>query len=227
MRKALSIVYRGRLLIIFGLIFIVTGVFIWTEFDISKDLYKYIIRKLGQEKAGLWAIGFFFSLGIGHVFESVFLKVIRPKKIQNDNYIDCWLSLQWAQAMHLRDKRKKSHNTFLCKTCDMINNGKFYLRYLAEKRVQLPGWAVGFIERFFFTLFVALGVDVTIGIIGWVGIKMATGWSRAGKSEPNNEDFRIWKAGAFTSLFGNLISMSFAVLGGMICRIKPWHIKYL
>ncbi len=87
----------------------------------------------------------------------------------------------------------------------------------------LPPWLVGIVERSLFTLYVALSPSVGSTILimaAWVGIKMATGWARSSKLGENDEVWLRWKSAAFISLFGNILSMVFALGGGMICRLS-------
>lgn len=76
----------------------------------------------------------------------------------------------------------------------------------------VPGWITGLVERTFFTIAVAFGGPFAIvAMIAWLGAKMATDWNRpqAERQDP---------AGAFTTLLGGLVSMFFALVGGLICR---------
>ncbi len=99
----------------------------------------------------------------------------------------------------------------------------YLLRAPEEKgSIYLPAWMMGTTERFIFTLLIAstdLGTGVVAAMAGWVSIKMATGWAKASKPETDKEEFTRWKATALSSLCGNLVSMSFAVLGGSICHL--------
>jgi hypothetical protein len=49
-------------------------------------------------------------------------------------------------------------------------------------------------------------------MMGWLAVKMLTHWNR-----PENNQ-RPFSAGAFTALLGGLMSMLFALVGGLILR---------
>ncbi len=77
----------------------------------------------------------------------------------------------------------------------------------------MPAFLMGAIERSFFTLAVAYNLSgLVIGMIGWLTIKMATSWNRSNLSN-NPTD-------AFTGLVGGLVSLIFAIIGGLICNGK-------
>ena len=87
----------------------------------------------------------------------------------------------------------------------------------------IPGWMVGLTEQLVFVPMVALSSNVygVLPVMGiWIGIKMATGWARTAKLDEMNKAWREWKTEAFVSLFGNILSMAFALGGGMICKIS-------
>lgn len=169
----------------------------------------------------LWIFGVFVSLIIGHYVGWGLLRITRrhdkDEKFRRD-----------LKKLGIKIKRKQKISN---------REREIFEEYYEQYHVQMPGWLVGFIERLVFTLAVAVvGMSVITAIIGWIGIKMVTGWSRAGKPEFDNMVFRIWKDRAFSSLYGNLVSMSFAVLGGIICRLPikevsgiweglPWWLK--
>jgi hypothetical protein len=76
----------------------------------------------------------------------------------------------------------------------------------------VPVWETGTVERLFFTVAVAFGISgAVVAMIAWTAAKMATDWNR-----PLGE--RQDPAGAFTALLGGLVSMFFALVGGLICR---------
>jgi len=73
---------------------------------------------------------------------------------------------------------------------------------------------VGLMERTFFTPLVAFNVSGTaIAMIGWVTIKMFYNWQIIIREE----NTRYARSYAFSGLFGNLCSMFFALIGGIIC----------
>ena len=93
-------------------------------------------------------------------------------------------------------------------------------KYLDIKKPDERGvspWVTGIIERLFFTVAIAFNLSgATVAMIAWIGAKMATDWNRP-------EEDRIGpnaRAGAVTGLLGGLISMLFALIGGLICGGK-------
>jgi hypothetical protein len=78
---------------------------------------------------------------------------------------------------------------------------------------EVPPWLMGAVERLFFT--VLIGVDVSgtpTAMIGWLALKLATNWNHPDwKAKPDIRTF------ALSALLGGLISMFFALLGGLVC----------
>ena len=88
----------------------------------------------------------------------------------------------------------------------------------------IKAWIVGSIERVFFMLCTTFELSgLIIGIIAWITIKSAVNHQQLlkGSKVPPIE---IRKA-AFSSLLGSLISMLFAIGGGLI--ILHWGIEIL
>ena len=59
----------------------------------------------------------------------------------------------------------------------------------------------------------------------WLTLKMATSWNRVWQSPRSNEsaeDQEILRLGAFSALQGGLVSMLFAMIGGLIWRREMW-----
>ena len=84
--------------------------------------------------------------------------------------------------------------------------------------LDIPAWLIGTIERIFFTILVAFNVSATAAaMMAWITIKMVSDWHRI---KERNEIFI--RSMAFSSLLGNIISMFFALVGGLIfsCGIK-------
>ncbi len=104
---------------------------------------------------------------------------------------------------------------------------KLYRARLYDKKkpppAELPSWMIGLTEGFVFTLLIGIvGFETAVAaaMAGYISIKVATGWaSRPDDKAPDNENFTHWKARVYSSLLGNLLSMSFAVLGGSICHL--------
>ncbi len=88
---------------------------------------------------------------------------------------------------------------------------------------ELPSWMIGLTEGFIFTLLVGIngfGTAVAAVMAGYISIKVTTGWvTRPDDRASDNDNFTRWKARVYSSLLGNLLSMSFAVLGGSICHL--------
>jgi hypothetical protein len=93
--------------------------------------------------------------------------------------------------------------------------GAIYIDSLA-----LPGWTVGTIERVFFGALVAFDIPATAaGMVTWILIKMATDWHRIlGSGQQNKDPMYGPRSLAFGSLLGSMISLLFALIGGMVCR---------
>jgi hypothetical protein len=84
----------------------------------------------------------------------------------------------------------------------------------AHREEQVPAWIVGTVERAFFTVVVAAGLSsVAVAMILWIAAKMAAGWSGGSQEIQNGEAFR------FTALLGDLVSMTFALVGGGVVRM--------
>jgi hypothetical protein len=70
---------------------------------------------------------------------------------------------------------------------------------------------IGTLERLFFTLIIAFDVTAAaVAMVAWLALKMATNWNRPNASHTPTE--------ALTGLLGGLISMLFALIGGLICK---------
>lgn len=83
-----------------------------------------------------------------------------------------------------------------------------------EPDPRIPSWATGLIERLFFTLAVAFDVSgAATAMMVWIAIMMAANWNRLGKPDA---------PGALSAALGGLVSMLFALTGGLICRGVVW-----
>ena len=83
---------------------------------------------------------------------------------------------------------------------------------------RVPPWLTGVMERLFFTVVVAFDISgAAIAMIGWITLKLATNWNR-----PGTQSQERWSAWAFSALIGGLVSMLFALLGGLGWRGKLW-----
>ena len=77
---------------------------------------------------------------------------------------------------------------------------------------------LGTIERLFFTIVVAFNVSGTAtAMIGWIAVKMATDWQIIVKDDKDNR--KSWKRQlAMSGLLGSMISLFFALIGGLVLR---------
>ena len=74
-------------------------------------------------------------------------------------------------------------------------------------------WMVGFVERGLFTLIIAFDISGgAVAMMSWVLVKMVTNWNKFQKPE------LIYRGWAICSLMGSLVSMFFALIGGLFCR---------
>ncbi|WP_126453446.1 hypothetical protein [Sulfuriflexus mobilis] len=79
----------------------------------------------------------------------------------------------------------------------------------------VPSWITGVIERFFFTLLVHFQLPgVPAAMLIWLTLKMVTNWNSPLRKEADKNHTRL----AFSALLAGLISLGFAVYGGLISR---------
>lgn len=84
---------------------------------------------------------------------------------------------------------------------------------------KIMAFWTGTLERLFFTLLVAFETSgVPAVMVAWIIFKVAPDWDKL-KKETTGED---QKGPAFTRLLGNVLSMLFALVGGLICRGQIW-----
>jgi len=78
---------------------------------------------------------------------------------------------------------------------------------------RLAPWLTGVVERLFFTVLIGFNVaGAPPAMIGWLAVKLATNWNHPiWKEDPDVRTF------ALSALLAGLVSMGFAVLGGVIC----------
>jgi hypothetical protein len=73
----------------------------------------------------------------------------------------------------------------------------------------------GTIERLFFMILVAFNVSGTAtAMVAWITVKMATDWLVVLKDGKESWQRKL----AFSALLGSMISLFFALIGGLICR---------
>ena len=87
--------------------------------------------------------------------------------------------------------------------------------------LAIPGWVTGLIERIFFGVLVAFNIQATgAGMLTWVLIKMATDWHRILPTDEGNAKSKYGpRSLAFASLLASIVSLFFALVGGLICRV--------
>jgi hypothetical protein len=76
-------------------------------------------------------------------------------------------------------------------------------------------WITGTIERLFFTILVGFNVSGTAtAMIGWISVKMGVDWLLVLKDE---RKAKAWQRQlAFSALLGSIISLIFALIGGLM-----------
>lgn len=128
-----------------------------------------------------WFFGLgIFALGIGWLFTSIFLKVVR----------------RFVSSKAAERRETKRYGEIMIP-------------------LDVPSWLVGLIERTFFTILVAFNMSATsVAMVGWVTVKMLYNWNILLRER---EDITI-RSLAFSALLGNVVSMLFALIGGLICR---------
>jgi hypothetical protein len=142
-----------------------------------------------------WIIGLSFSIILGHLVISSSLVVLR-------RYLE---SLQ--DVFNTYNKKKK-----IC-----LYLGLDFFPQIDPSEKQVPYWVTGLIERSFFTIVVAFDISGTAtAMIGWITVKMLA--SKSYKEDySKSEGISIFKL-EFAGLLGNLGSMLFALLGGLIIK---------
>lgn len=96
------------------------------------------------------------------------------------------------------------------------SGGKEEYDKLYKDALYIQGGFIEFLERIFFLVAVAFNISGTlVAMIGWVTVKMVYNWGLLTKDSPSTTKRSL----AFSALFGNLLSMFFALLGGLVCRI--------
>jgi len=85
-----------------------------------------------------------------------------------------------------------------------------------ERTPSFPIWLVGTCERLFFLILVAFNFPGTaIAMMGWIAVKMLYNWAIIVPSQDVTVTDRHL---ALSALMGNMCSMFFALIGGLICR---------
>jgi hypothetical protein len=90
------------------------------------------------------------------------------------------------------------------KKCNIKTPPKRLFGPVEEKFI--PGWLTGLIERLFFTLLIAFEISGTgIAMVAWITVKMLQKWHGEHKNY------------SFLRLLSGMVSMLFALVGGLIC----------
>jgi hypothetical protein len=85
-------------------------------------------------------------------------------------------------------------------------------------RILIP-LSIGVVESLFFTIGVAFNLSgVMIGMVAWMGAKMAAHW---GKESQEHQVSNIVTV-RFLVLVGTMLSLLFAMIGGLICAGRLW-----
>lgn len=83
-----------------------------------------------------------------------------------------------------------------------------------NERVPIQPVLTGILERLFFTILIAFNIPgVAGGLFTWIVVKMVSGWNRM---TGGNETWR--RVLSFNALINSLVSLFFAVLGGLIAN---------
>ena len=81
--------------------------------------------------------------------------------------------------------------------------------------LDVPSWFIGLTERTFFVILVAFELSaVAVAMIVWLTVKMLYNGNIFSDDKKNITVRSL----AFSALLANLISMLFALIGGLICR---------
>ena len=84
----------------------------------------------------------------------------------------------------------------------------------------VPGWLTGLAERLFFTFIVASDVSGTaVAMIAWIALKLTINWNRPGMKLEGEQSDVIRARYGFVAAVVGLLSMLFALAGGLICRL--------
>jgi hypothetical protein len=82
----------------------------------------------------------------------------------------------------------------------------------AAKRT--PAWVTGGLERFFFTIAVAVNIaGVLPAMIAWLGVKLAANWQSRQDTGAQRKNYH------FSALMGGFLSMLIAFLSGLLIRL--------
>ena len=84
-----------------------------------------------------------------------------------------------------------------------------------EPTRAVPSWLTGGIERLFFSLLIYFQFSgVPAAMLIWLTLKMVTNWNSPIREDADAKHIRL----AFSALLAGLVSLGFAVIGGVIAR---------
>ncbi len=79
---------------------------------------------------------------------------------------------------------------------------------------KVPPWLMGVGERLFFTIAVRYDMPgVVVAMIAWLGLKLASNWKRPPEEITQEDRLKDW---ALSAALAGLLSMTFALLGGLL-----------
>ena len=114
----------------------------------------------------------------------------------------------WATRKSLNCIRKRIKQK--AEEIDEISNDRYKELFGLE---YFSPWITGTIERLFFTILVAFNVYGTAtAMIVWIGLKIGADWLIVLQYEKKAWQRQI----AFSALLGSMISLFFALIGGLI-----------
>jgi hypothetical protein len=99
--------------------------------------------------------------------------------------------------------------------------------YLFE--LFISGKTLGYYERALFTLLIAFNISGTAsGMFAYVTLKMIIDWMNIITKDHDHIERKGVRSLIFRSLIGSLISMLFAVIGGLICGLyKDYYFWFI
>ncbi len=84
---------------------------------------------------------------------------------------------------------------------------------LGGEAARVPAWLTGLVERLFFTVLVGVhGPGFSTVMMFWLGLKLVTNWNH-----PDYGESSAARTFAYSGLLSGLLSMLFALVGGLIC----------
>jgi hypothetical protein len=87
----------------------------------------------------------------------------------------------------------------------------------------IPVLVTGTVERLFFLVAVAFNLSgVVVAMVGWIGVKMAAHWGARPEAPEQQKSGSIY-AIRITAILGGLLSLLFAMVGGLVCSgVAHW-----